>query len=279
MKVLKRKFGKAPQKPTISIIVVAYKTGQELRECLESLSKQTCNDFEIIIVDNDFEDLNMLAKYTLDYYRLGKNYGLSYARNFGVERSQGSILAFLDDDAIPDAKWTESIFNTFKQKGIVAIRGKILPKSERKVYNYLATHYDLGGEPLLRSLDTEGNSAIRRDAYEAVGGFNPKLFIYMQEGLVISIALSKHGRIMYAPEMIIYHDFADSFLHYIRKQYSGSRNKGSQFYTNKSLQNFRKKYEDKPTVVKAPSIFSIKYWELFVVRVSGLIAAEIGKLP
>lgn len=202
---------------------MAYKTKLELKDCLDSLGQQVYKNFEVIVVDNDFENINMLERYSIKYYRLGKNYGPSYARNYGAKKARGNLLAFLDDDATADKNWTQSIFNIFQDQSIAVIRGKLMPKSNN-IYTFMSKTYDLGESVLDSPLTLEGNSAVRRKDFLNVGGFDPKLFGH--EGIDLSYRLVNHGRQLYIPDAVIYHDSADNLKHYLKREvrqgYNGS---------------------------------------------------------
>ena len=91
---------------TVSIIIPVYNTAQYLDECLESVTKQTYRDIEILLIndgskDNSLEICNKWAK--LDE-RIkvfdNENHGVSYTRNFGIGKSCGKYIAFVDSDDV-----------------------------------------------------------------------------------------------------------------------------------------------------------------------------------
>lgn len=95
------------QKPFISIIVPVYNVERYLAECLDSLVVQSYSSYEIICVNDGSTDASQAI---LEYYQqqypqlihvfMKSNGGLSDARNYGIERSQGDYLAFVDSDDI-----------------------------------------------------------------------------------------------------------------------------------------------------------------------------------
>jgi glycosyltransferase involved in cell wall biosynthesis len=93
----------------LSIIIPMYNTGDFVKRCLESLNNQTCKDFEAIVVDDGSSDNSYeIAKEYLETsklnYRIYKqqNSGVSSARNFGMDHSNGKYLYFLDSDDFID---------------------------------------------------------------------------------------------------------------------------------------------------------------------------------
>ena len=87
------------KKPRFSIIVPVYNTEKYLKRCLDSISKQSFTDYEVIIVNDGSTDnsSNIISKYPYKVINQ-ENQGLSMARNNGVKVSSGDYLIFLDSD-------------------------------------------------------------------------------------------------------------------------------------------------------------------------------------
>lgn len=93
----------------ISVIIPVYNVEEYLHYAMESLLKQTYNNFEIILVNDGSTDNSgeLCNRYSEDYDFVRvyhkENGGLSDARNFGVNKSEGEFITFLDpDDFIED---------------------------------------------------------------------------------------------------------------------------------------------------------------------------------
>ena len=92
------------KKPNISIIVPIYNVEPYLRRCVDSLLQQTCEDFELILVDDGSPD--NCGRICDEYAALDSrvqvihkpNGGLSDARNAGMEIARGEYIAFVDSD-------------------------------------------------------------------------------------------------------------------------------------------------------------------------------------
>jgi len=201
--------------PKISVIIVSYNSKEKLLECVNSLLKNNLekDDYEIIIIDNGQNDdiLEELLKCNLLYIQNPVNLNPSEGRNIGTYFSNASIVAFLDDDALVSEKYIENIIKNFDDYPILGLRGKILSKTDN-INNKKAGHYDLGNDnKYIDIIGTEGNSAFRKDKYKEISGMNPLLFGH--EGIEISYRISKkfgNNKILYSPEVIIYHDFANT---------------------------------------------------------------------
>ena len=89
----------------LSIIIVSYNTKDFLRECIDSIKKNTKNlNYEIIVVDNASSDnsLRMLEEKFPDVITIKSkdNIGFSKANNLGVEKSKGKYVLFLNPDTV-----------------------------------------------------------------------------------------------------------------------------------------------------------------------------------
>ncbi len=276
MKIIEKQFGYQNPRPKISVIIVAYKTNLELRDCLDSLNKQTYKNFETIVVDNDYESTEMLKHYSLRYYRLGKNYKPSYARNYGAKNARGTLLAFLDDDAITDKHWTLGIFNAFQDQATVAIRGKILPKSTNNIYTLMSNTYDLGESILDSPITLEGNCAVRRKEFLNVDGFDPKL--YGHEGVDLSYKLLNYGRQLYVPNVVIYHNSSDNLRHYLKREFRHGYNSSLHYHECPEIVLYLNRFKHLWAIKNTYKLNTIQKFHIIVIRALSRAAFHIGSL-
>lgn len=210
---------------TFSIIIVTYRAYQELAECLEGVSQQSLRDFSLYIVDNGkgipFDLSRWKDDYPITYIKLWQNYGLSTAKNIGFAHSNSEIVLFLDDDAIPDTDLVRSHLCAYEQHDIVALRGRIKPKTSN-VYNLLPKHYDLGESVRLYVL-LSGHCSIKSEVLKEVGGFNPQLFGGEDLELSYRIVQRYGDKIIYDPGVLIYHDYADGLIDCVEKRFRHAR--------------------------------------------------------
>ena len=90
----------------ISVCIAAYNAAKYLVKCLDSLEQQDYRDFEVVIVDDGSTDNtgDVIHKYDsrsqmrIRYFRLDRNYGISYVRNKCLTESLGQFIYFLDAD-------------------------------------------------------------------------------------------------------------------------------------------------------------------------------------
>ncbi len=203
---------RAVQQPLLSVVIVAYQTKELLLDCLYSLDAQKNKNFEVIVVDNGGNESieDTLKQKSVLYIKTPTNVYLSEGRNIGAHFARGKYLAFLDDDAVVPEDYTASIIKAFATYDIVALRGKVVPKSKNK-RNKKAGHYDLGEIAFPHTIDAEGNSAFVKEVYLQYKGMDPLLFGH--EGSEWSYRYfmkEKQYKLIYWPETVIYHDYAFS---------------------------------------------------------------------
>ncbi len=90
--------------PKISVVIPVYNTGEYLEKCLDSLLFQTYSNLEIICIDDGSEDnsFSILKSYEqkdkrFKAYKM-EHKGTSVARNFGIDKSTGDYISFIDSD-------------------------------------------------------------------------------------------------------------------------------------------------------------------------------------
>lgn len=207
-----------------SIIIVTYNNTERLINSIESLTKQTVNNFEIIVIDNNEKvNINSIVKnYPIHYIKLNKNYGISLGRNIGIKYAKGDIVIFLDDDATPAKNFVEEHIRAYQLLDIYGLRGKALPINQSNHYNHLCGHYDLGEKILPWYVNLEGNSSFKKDILLSIGGFNTALKgAGGHEGIELTYRIIKKyhdkSKLIYYPKVMIYHDCTDNLLSYTKK--------------------------------------------------------------
>lgn len=89
--------------PPVSIVICTYGRPRSLNEALESLSKQTYRDFELILITEKGD--------------------LSRLRDVGLRFAAGDIVTFIDDDVYCPPTWLQSVVEAFKKEGVVGVSG------------------------------------------------------------------------------------------------------------------------------------------------------------
>ena len=106
----------------ISIVVPIYKVEEYMKQCVDSLIKQTYKNIEIILVDDGSPDNcgEICEKYREIDSRIvvihKKNGGLSDARNYGIKVCKGEYLVFVDSDDYVADNYIEVLYDALKKE-------------------------------------------------------------------------------------------------------------------------------------------------------------------
>lgn len=170
-------------KPLVSVIIPLYRDWYRLALCIKALSEQDYNRFEVIIINNCVEDGIPEGFYIPENFRIitESKPGSYAARNAGLKKASGSLIAFTDSDCIPHPSWISNAVKTFEKDTTCSrIAGKIelfysSPKPNNaelyeKVYAFnqdLYVHLDGTG--------VTANLFVKRNVFDTVGFFDEDL--------------------------------------------------------------------------------------------------------
>jgi glycosyltransferase involved in cell wall biosynthesis len=171
--------------PLVTVIIPVYNRKDLLPRALLSVLKQSFKDFEVLVIDDGSTDgtgeLPLLySDPRIHFHRLGINYGVSKARNTGIQHSNGKWIALLDSDdewAVDklrdQLRWLSSNpqFQITQSKEIWIRNGKRVnpPVTHEKFQG------DLFDESLNRCMVTPSSVIFSRGLINTVGGFNESL--------------------------------------------------------------------------------------------------------
>jgi len=209
----------------ISIIVPVYNRPEEIDELLDSLARQTDNNFEIVVVEDGSKlaSKHIIDKYSdkleISYYFI-PNSGAGQARNYGVERSKGEFVVIVDSDCIIPEQYIATIKKELSQNKAVDVFGgpdKALDSftPTQKAINYSMTSLlTTGGirgnkKTIGKYYPRSFNMGIRRTTFDALLGFAP---IRLAEDTDFSIRVYKEGyKVAFFPSVYVYHKRRSTF--------------------------------------------------------------------
>ena len=126
--------------PHISICVATYQRPLWLGELLRRLVGQQTNGeftFEIVVTDNDAAQsarevvaVHGAASQIPLVYSVESRRSISYARNEGLARASGGLIAFVDDDELPCADWLLQLFHALQSHKVAGVLGPVRPHFE-----------------------------------------------------------------------------------------------------------------------------------------------------
>lgn len=194
----------------VSVIIPCYNTGEYLEEAIQSVFQSSFQDFEIIVVnDGSTEEATLSVLSSIDYpfTRLihQENGGLASARNSGVKLSSGDLLFFLDSDNRARKGYFEKaleVFESHPNVGVVYAKPVFFgestdPRFESRNFNF---------EALLAGNYIDACAFVRREAFEAIGGFDESRELKISEDWEFWIRLAQTSwRFHFLDEELFYY--------------------------------------------------------------------------
>lgn len=214
---------------TASVVVCTYNRADTLDQVLAGLSIQTVSaeSFEILVIDNNSTDRTreVAERWGRQLphlrYLFEPQQGLSHARNRGLEEAQAPIIAYLDDDAVPEPQWLSNLLTTYETVTPMptAVGGKILLRWESgqpPLWLHPDLMYSLGlqdyGEQIRQvSHINGGNMSFQVDIVRRYGGFDVRLGRRGEAQLAseeseLQLRMRQDGHaIYYQPQAVVWH--------------------------------------------------------------------------
>ncbi len=166
-----------------SVVVCAY-TERRWDTLLEAVTAAAAQDpLEVLLVVDHAPALETRARAALPGVRVLANtgaQGLSGARNTGVAAARGDVVAFLDDDAVPEPGWLATLLAPLADPSVTGAGGSALPRWEAPRPGWIPDELlwvvgcSYTGQPVdVRPIRNPigANMAFRRSAFDVAGGF------------------------------------------------------------------------------------------------------------
>lgn len=210
--------------PRISVVVCSLNGARTIQECLAALRRLRYPNFEVIVVnDGSTDETEAIARsYGFRVITTAKQ-GLSSARNVGLREADGEIVAYIDDDAYPDADWLGYLATAMLTSTHVGVGGpNISPPGDGAIADSVALAPGGPIHVLLSDREAEHlpgcNMAFRRDALLAIGGFDPQ-FRAAGDDVDICWRIQDRGWTLgFCPSAVVWHHRRRSIRGYWRQQ-------------------------------------------------------------
>ena len=207
--------------PPVSIIVTTKNEEDNIRKCLESMFAQTYpkDKLEIVVVDNFSTDKTpqIVKKFPIKFFQRGPERHVQ--RNFGVKKSNGKYLMFIDADMRLQRGLVKEAVGKCEAKGYDAL---ILPERAGGG-GFWAECQKLEKKCYLEDLLMEApNRFVKKSAYNRVGGYDKN--IVAGEDFDLGDRIKKAGLKIGRTESLIIHYEETSFWPLVKKKfYYGSQ--------------------------------------------------------
>jgi GT2 family glycosyltransferase len=176
------------RRPPLTVVIPVHDGGRDLGRCLRGLRASTCNDFELVVVDDGSTDDSgaVAASFGARVVRHDRPRGPAAARNAGAEAATTPLVFFLDADVVPHADTLARALDRFAaDPDLDALFGSydadptapgVVSQFRNLLHHYVHQQGAFaGGIRPVRTFWT-GCGAIRRDVFLGLGGFDPLLY-------------------------------------------------------------------------------------------------------
>lgn len=166
--------------PRIAVVIPTYRRADLLARCLRALLRQDLDHaaFEIVVADDgpDAATRLLVQRYAaqcgaaplIRYLEVSATQGPAGARNCGWRAATAPVIAFTDDDTVPEPAWLRAGLAALEGRAVAAAGRVVVPLPERP------TDYELDASGLARAAFVTANCFVRREALQRVGGFDER---------------------------------------------------------------------------------------------------------
>jgi O-antigen biosynthesis protein len=229
LEMLQKAFAEVPFAPdlpwpSMSVVVCSYNGERTIRDCLQGLRKLDYPNYEVIVVNDGSRDRTEAIAKEFGYRVITtENKGLSSARNTGMRAATGEIVAYIDDDAIPDPHWLTYLAASYLRTSHMGIGGPNLPpRDDGAVADCVANS---PGGPIHVLLTDEVaehipgcNMSFRKAALEAIGGFDTR-FRIAGDDVDLCWRIQQQGWTLgFNPAAMVWHHRRNSVKAYLKQQ-------------------------------------------------------------
>lgn len=221
--------------PKVSVVIPVKVQNKNLEECIHHCLQLDYPEFETIILPDLPIDLSNSNLVTIPTGAVGP----SQKRDIALDHSKGDILAFLDDDTFPERNWLKNAVKYFDDNEVAAVGGPaITPESDnflQKASGLVYSSFLGGGSVAYRYVPRAKkevddypscNFLVRRSVLEELGGFNCKYWPGEDTKLCKEITNNLNMKIIYAPDIMVYHHRRRLFYPHLRQVLSYAIHRG-----------------------------------------------------
>lgn len=213
-----------------SIIIPLYNRPQEIKELLETLTRQTYTQFEVLVIeDGSIDDAKTIVesfanRLDISYYQK-PNEGQGFSRNYGFARAKGDYFVIFDSDCLIPSDYLDTVKNYLYTHHLDAYGGpdgatsSFTPIQQAISYS-MTSPFTTGGirgnkKGIGQFHPRSFNMGISRQVWEKTGGF---IITRLGEDIEFSIRIHKMGfKIGLIPDAIVYHKRRTSFTQFFKQ--------------------------------------------------------------
>lgn len=195
----------------VSVVVPTCRRPDLLGRCLKALAAQDFDPagYEILVADDaasadtrrQVEELAAGVRPAVSYVPVTAAHGPAAARNAGWRAAAGAIIAFTDDDTIPEPGWLTAGVEALNSPDVVAVTGRVVVPLPPEPTDY---ERDVAG--LETGEFVTANCFCRREVLEELGGFDERFRAAWREDSDLHFRLLQYGaRLVRAAKAVVLH--------------------------------------------------------------------------
>jgi len=207
----------------ISVIVPSRNSEKTIGKTIKSLLNQDYKGkYEIIVVDKSTDKTpEIVSRFPVKLIKQ-KSKGVSAARNLGVKKAKGKIVAFIDSDCIAPKNWLTNLLKLFSDKTVVAVGGTYKTKNIENDYAKATGILIKQRHERMKTLETIDfvggfSCAYRKNVFLKSGGFDTS-FAQSEDG-ELSYRISKKGKIKFNSSAYVYHYHPDTLKKFAKQAF------------------------------------------------------------
>ena len=219
--------------PLVSVIIPTRNRVDALKRCLASLSALSYpeNRLEVIVVNDGGNTLPDAVRGTMGraiplVLLDAPHAGPAAARNAGVQRAQGEVLAFIDDDCVADAEWLNAFVARLTTRPDAAVGGRVVnaltdnryARASQLLVSQLYRYYHEQEQGRLPFFATN-SLAMRADTFALVGSFDADFPFASEDRDWCDRCLHAGRPLVYAPEAIVHHEHALTMASFFQQHF------------------------------------------------------------
>jgi len=212
----------------VSVVVVSRERPEALRRCLIGLSQLRYYPFEIVVIVDSFSRAILREMPQAAHMKIVEfdEPNISEARNIGIAHADGDVVAFIDDDAVPEPSWLTHLTAPFQYAEVAASAGFVRGRNGVS-WQWRAETVDRTGvsrplevdevQPTLltgtpeQGVKTQGtNMAFRREVLVEMAGFDPNYRFFLDETDLNLRLAARNACTAVVPRAEVHHGFAES---------------------------------------------------------------------
>jgi glycosyltransferase involved in cell wall biosynthesis len=213
-----------------SIVIPLFNRPTEINELLETLTRQTYTQFEVLIIeDGSVADAKAVVesfanRLDISYY-VKPNEGQGFARNYGFARAKGDYFVVFDSDCLIPPAYLDTVKNYLYTHHLDAYGGPdgaaaSFTPIQRAISYSMTSPFTTGGirgnkKGIGQFHPRSFNMGISREVWEKTGGF---IITRLGEDIEFSIRIHKMGfKIGLIPDAMVYHKRRTNFIQFFKQ--------------------------------------------------------------